>query len=258
MRSLLLSISFLFSAVSFGQWKNSEINENFPEESSAAAMNVKGAVWRIVEKHFDTDDDGDKNKNPNRIIIYSFDEKGTLIQKDDWQDNYIGHNVYTYTYDNLGRVTEIKNSKQSYGTNSFRYSKSGNTLTIISGNDSRRLIKYNSNGTISEILDYNREDSDSYSSRAIFSYASGTLISEIRRDGGVGYYDMKYTIEYDQQGNPAKTTDYDVKDREVEETTTFKYKYDKQSNWTSRKQAVTYGTDSEKSYYIIERSIEYR
>ena len=205
---------------------------------------------------------------------YEYDEEGNLIEKIDYRNDGSGlfNLKFTYEYDEEGNIRyEIKYDEDGNADLTeyhYTYKYDGDWPNQV------EKITYNADGTVSSKYTYEFDEKGSllfifcdepYARDVRYTYGGGLVVGpEILtlEPSGIGnkveqiYYEsdgsvfVKYTYEYDAEGNLVEEIKYVRGSFSVKHT--YEYEYDEEKNWTRK---IYFEDDV--AYKIREREYEY-
>ena len=234
------------------------IAQERPDAFNRNGMNIKGNVTSFTETIQEANRRGESTGKPYEHTLYSFNEKGQLVEEVDKPNDVYSKTATTYQYDESGRLAREQVGTSSRYLDVYTYRKSGNTVTRISNGDAadKDVYVFDNQGRLVEWFVHTVSETN-YWKRFQMTYNSSGQLTECRRDGGPGSFDTKISYVYDSRGNIIKETFYDFKDKEIDRVSTYEYTYDGQGNWLTRLHGMDLGGDSDKSYYLAKRVYTY-
>ncbi len=263
-----LTLVFSISLIAQDKKKEFKIKKTIQASYSAKRTAVMPRDSAFTNQHLER---YDVYGNDERIIEYGqYDGEGNIYEITKIEKNQSGKPLkgiifdskgnlkkyYTTVIDVNGNVTEFNNynskdeliyiQRNEYDINGnviLRIGRSPNSdkvyktkLVYNSNNEVIKKIKYNPDGTIKDTRTYKYDNN------------GNEIESELLRSNG-NY--TKFISEYDKQNNLTVQNWYDKKGKQKHQTS-FKYTYDKQGNWITKKRF-----SNGELGFVWERKIEY-
>ncbi len=137
-------------------------------------------------------------------VIYKYDDKGNMIEEDEYEKGINFVEKILYTYDDKRNITKITNCRpvdSVSGMSVFKYDSAGNEIedSIVYGNGSfgRFTKKFDYNGNQIEMKTYTERSKLPRTSKYIYVYDKmGNYVKEVNYENGKPEYITERKIEY--------------------------------------------------------------
>ncbi|MBC7864907.1 MAG: hypothetical protein IAF38_18170 [Bacteroidia bacterium] len=225
-------------------------------------MNLKGKVKSLTEIQYKTAIISGKvqKQYKGQWTKYSFNEKGFLIEKTDFEPNKRSH----YHYDSLGKLISMKNygrDSSLTSTHTFKYDSAGNQVednienvnAADKGHNAKYIYKYDEKRNCIEMSGFNSKGI--YFTKYSYKYNSaGNKIEEIwfKANGDTIH---TYTYKYNGKGNKIEehykyTSNGGGKNKTI-------YKYDSKGSLIEENWGGTEGNVIEKVTYTPDNNFNW-
>jgi YD repeat-containing protein len=189
--------------------------------------------------------------------VYSYNDQGFIIEKNEKFDDQSNSYRFTYVYDDAGNLLEeYYYESDSIATTKYvyEYDEKGNrigskTYEPLDSLTHRRIFKYD--GLQRRIETTLKDAENNILRKWWFTYDKNNNLIEQKEYSGSNESTTKTTFKYDKFGNTTETVFYDAED-EVELKFNYEYTYDTNGNWVKR----VYSKNDVPSF-ILERIMEY-
>lgn len=229
----------LFSAICCST-ENSKDNSIFGGTTKVdlERMNLNGNIKQIKEMEFlllTKDSKYEKGSQVGCYDIYYFNERGNISQVNSFRSPNDGCGILIHNYNERGLKTEIRfipSSGPEYVEERFRYDRNNKVIEKIFLPEREDQVTANYIYKDDKISTIQYSIYNSPSSTETFIYNDKGRVLE-KKEFATGSLLVSYVYKYNNNGDVTEIKCF-LPSGELDETRTYKYKYDSKGNWIEK------------------------